>query len=153
MGRPKSFADLSEMPIVTRIPESSRARVKELAKHPGRRTLNALMAEVMHFFLKEKPYGKGLKLRIPKFTVRFDRKTGDAVRTGWRQINIYLPQNLMEDVLKEVDRLRNEEKIPVTLAIFAFSSIFWWLNAVEPEGDESRAYYDYLKKEHGEFRA
>ncbi|MGC8530346.1 MAG: hypothetical protein ACP5OP_09195, partial [Leptospirillia bacterium] len=83
--RRKSFEDLAKRPIVTRVPDSSCSRLKELAKEPSRRSLNALMTEIMDYFLREKHYEKGLKFRIPRFTIRFEN--GNPVRTGWMQFN------------------------------------------------------------------
>ena len=150
MGRRKSFEDLSDQPIVTRVPDSSRSRLKELAKDPSRRSLNALMTEIMTFFLLEKPYEKGLKFRIPRFTIRFEK--GTPVRTGWMQFNVYLTVDLKDRMMVEIERLRTEEKLLVTPANFTFSAIFWWLATVEPEEEESRAYYESLKKIHGEWK-
>jgi hypothetical protein len=150
MGRRKSFEDLAEQPIVTRVPDSSRSRLKELAKAPSRRSLNALMTEIMTYFLQEKPYEKGLKFRIPRFTIRFEN--GNPVRTGWMQFNVYLTADLKDRMMAEIERLRTEEKLLVTPANFTFSAIFWWLAAVEPEGEETRAYYESLKKIHGEWK-
>ena len=150
MGRRKSFENLAEQPIPTRVPELLRTRMRELAKDPSRRTLNALMAEILHYFLLEKPYEKGLRFRIPRFTIRFEN--GAPVRTGWRQINIYLPSDLKDRMTAEIERLRTEERVPVLPANFTFSAIFWWLATVEPEGEETRAYYESLKKEHGEWK-
>lgn len=150
MGRRKSFADLAEQPIVTRVPDSARSRLKELSKFPSRRSLNALMTEIMTYFLKEKPYEKGLKFRIPRFTIRFEN--GNPVRTGWMQFNVYLTVDVKSEMMTEIERLQTEEKLLVTPANFTFSAIFWWLNTVEPEGEESRAYYDYLKKMHGTWK-
>ena len=104
MGRRKSFEDLSDQPIVTRVPDSSRSRLKELAKDPSRRSLNALMTEIMTFFLLEKPYEKGLKFRIPRFTIRFEK--GTPVRTGWMQFNVYLTVDLKDRMMVEIERLR-----------------------------------------------
>ena len=150
MGRRKSFEDLSDQPIVTRVPDSSRSRLKELAKDPSRRSLNALMTEIMTFFLLEKPYEKGLKFRIPRFTIRFEKGTPD--RTGWMQFNVYLTVDLKDRMMVEIERLRTEEKLLLTPANFTFSAIFWWLATVEPEEEESRAYYESLKKTHGEWK-
>ena len=150
MGRRKSFEDLSAQPIVTRVPDSSRSRLKELAKDPSRRSLNALMTEIMTFFLLEKPYEKGLKFRIPRFTIRFEK--GTPVRTGWMQFNVYLTVDLKDRMMVEIERLRTEEKLLLTPANFTFSAIFWWLATVEPEEEESRAYYESLKKTHGEWK-
>ena len=150
MGRRKSFEDLSDQPIVTRVPDSSRSRLKELAKDSSRRSLNALMTEIMTFFLLEKPYEKGLKFRIPRFTIRFEK--GTPVRTGWMQFNVYLTVDLKDRMMVEIERLRTEEKLLLTPANFTFSAIFWWLATVEPEEEESRAYYESLKKTHGEWK-
>ena len=150
MGRRKSFEDLAEQPIVTRVPDSSRSRLKELAKDPSRRSLNALMTEILTYFLLEKPYGKGLKFRIPRFTIRFEN--GNPVRTGWMQFNVFVPADLKDRMKSEIDRLKTEERILLTPANFTFSAIFWWLSVVEPEGDETRAYYEFLKKTHGEWK-
>jgi len=149
MGRRKSFENLAPQPVVTRVQERDRARMKELAREPSRRSLNALMTEIMHYFLLEKPYEKGLKFRIPRFTIRFEN--GTPVRSGWRQLNVYLPVDLKDRMMAEIDRLRTEERLPVLPANFTFSAIFWWLAAVEPEGEETRAYYESLKKVHGEW--
>ena len=145
-----SFDCLPGQPIVTRVPDSSRLRLKELAKDPSRRSLNALMAEIMTYFLQEKPYGKGLKFRIPRFTVRFEH--GTPVRTGWRQFNVYIPDDLKEEVMAEIGRLRTGERIFVTPANYTYSGIFWWLSLVEPEGEETHSYYESLKKLHGEWK-
>ena len=150
MGRRKSLEDLSDKPIVTRVPDSSRSRLKELAKDPSRRSINALMTEIMTLFLLEKPYEKGLKFRIPRFTIRFEK--GHPLRTGWMQFNVYLPVDLKDKMKVEIERLRTEERILLTPANFTFSAIFWWLATVEPEGEETRAYYESLKKAHGEWK-
>jgi len=147
MGRRKSFENLAEQPIVTRVPASSRSRLKELSKSHSRRSLNALMTEIIFYFLLEKPYEKGLKFRIPRFTIRFEN--GTPVRTGWMQLNVYLPVDLKDRMMAEIERLQTEEKIPVLPANFTFSAIFWWLALVEPEESESRTYYESLKKAHG----
>ncbi|MHB8369747.1 MAG: hypothetical protein ACYDBP_08660 [Leptospirales bacterium] len=147
MGRHKSFENLAEQPIVTRVPELLRTRMRELSKDPSRRSLNALMAEILFYFLLEKPYEKGLKFRIPRFTIRFEN--GTPVRSGWRQLNVYLPSDLKDRMTSEINRLRTEEKVPVLPANFTFSAIFWWLTTVEPEEEEIRAYYESLKKAHG----
>ncbi len=149
-GRRKSFEDLSETPVVTYVPDSSRLRLKELAGHPDRRSLNALMTEIMTFFLLEKPYQKGLKFRIPRRTIRIEN--GQPTRTGWRKLNVYLPSPLKDKMLTEIDRIQTEERILVIPANFTFSAIFWWLATVEPEGEETRAYYESLKKIHGEWK-
>ena len=83
MKRQKSFEDLSDQPIMTRVPDSSWSRLKALVKDPSRRSLNALTTEIMTYFLKGKPYEKGLKFRIPRFTIRFEK--GNPVRTEWRR--------------------------------------------------------------------
>jgi hypothetical protein len=147
-GRRKSFEDLSKTPVVTRVPDSSRRRLKELANHPDRKTLNALMTEIMTYFLLEQPYQKGLKFRIPRFTIVIEN--GQPIQTGWKKFNIYLPSPLKDKMIKEIERIRTEERILVTPAHFTFSAIFWWLATVEPEEDEGRAYYGSLKKSHGE---
>ncbi len=149
-GRRKSFDDLSKTPIVTRVLDSSRRRLKELAGHPDRKTLNALMTEIMTYFLLEKPYQKGLKFRIPRFTILIEN--GQPIRTGWKKFNIYLPSPLKDKMIKEIERIRTEERILITPAHFTFSAIFWWLAAVEPEGEQTRAYYESLKKVHGEWK-
>ena len=146
-GRRKSFEDLSETPIVTRVLDSARRRLKELADHPDRRTLNALMTEIMTYFLLEKPYQKGLKFRIPRFTILIEN--GQPIQTGWKKLNVYLSSPLKDKMLAEIERIRSEERLLVTPAHFTFSAIFWWLATVEPEGEESRAYYESLKKVHG----
>jgi len=150
MGRHKSFENLADQPVVTRVQENDRVRMKELAREPSRRSLNALMTEIMFYFLLEKPYEKGLKFRIPRFTIRFEN--GTPVRSGWRQLNVYLPSDLKDRMMAEIERLQTEEKIPVLPANFTFSAIFWWLALVEPEESESRAYYESLKKIHGEWK-
>ncbi|MHB8369213.1 MAG: hypothetical protein ACYDBP_05890 [Leptospirales bacterium] len=150
MGRRKSFENLAEQPIVTRVPDSSRSRLKELAKSPSRRSLNALMTEILFYFLLEKPYEKGLKFRIPRFTIRFEN--GTPIRTGWMQLNVYLPVGLKDRMMAEIERLQTEERVLVLPANFSFSAIFWWLATVEPEGEETRAYYESLKKIHGEWK-
>jgi len=147
MGRHKSFENLADQPVVTRVQENDRVRMKELAREPSRRSLNALMTEIMFYFLLEKPYEKGLKFRIPRFTIRFEN--GTPVRSGWRQLNVYLPSDLKDRMMAEIERLQTEEKIPVLPANFTFSAIFWWLALVEAEGEETRAYYESLKKAHG----
>jgi len=149
-GRRKSFEDLSKTPVVTRVPDSSRRRLKELADHPDRKTLNALMTEIMTYFLLEQPYQKGLKFRIPRFTIVIEN--GQPIQTGWKKFNIYLPSPLKDKMITEIERIRTEERILVTPAHFTFSAIFWWLAAVEPEESESRAYYESLKKAHGEWK-
>ncbi|EQD53009.1 hypothetical protein B1A_12525 [mine drainage metagenome] len=143
MGRRKSFEDLSDQPIVTRVPDSSRSRLKELAKDPSRRSLNALMTEIMTFFLLEKPYEKGLKFRIPRFTIRFEK--GTPVRTAGCS-STFISVDLKDRMTAEIERLRTEERILVPSRELTFSAIFWWLATVEPEEEESRAYYESLKK-------
>ena len=136
MERRKLFKDLSDQPIVPRVPASSRSRLKKLTKVSSRPSLNALMAEIMFYFLQEKPDEKGLKLRIPRFTIRF--KNSKPVRTGWMQCNGYLTA--------KIERLRTEEKILVLPAIF------WSLATVEPKKEESSAYYGSRQKSHGEWK-
>ncbi|OOH77507.1 hypothetical protein [Leptospirillum ferriphilum] len=150
MGRRKSFEDLAERPIVTRVPDSSPSRLKELAKDPSRRSLNALMTKIMTYFLKEKPYKKGLKFRILRFTIQFEN--GNPVRTGWMQFNVYLTADLKDRMMAEIEQFRTEKKLLVTPANFTFSEIFWWLATVKPEREEPRAYYESLKKAHGEWK-
>ena len=149
-GRRKSFEDLSKTPVVTRILDSARLRLKELADHPDRKTLNALMTEIMTYFLLEKPYQKGLKFRIPRFTIVIEN--GQPIQTGWKKLNVYLPSPLKDKMIAETERIRTEERIHITPAHFTFSAIFWWLATVEPEGEETRAYYESLKKIHGEWK-
>ncbi len=149
-GRRKSFEDLSKTPVTTYVQDSSRIRLKELAGHPDRGSLNALMTEIMTYFLLEKPYQKGLKFRIPRRTIRIEN--GQPTRTGWRKLNVYIPSPLKDKMLTEIERLRTEERILVIPANFTFSAIFWWLATVEPEGEKSRAYYESLKKVHGEWK-
>jgi hypothetical protein len=149
-GRRKSFEDLSKTPVVTRVLDSDRRRLKELADQPDRKTLNALMTEIMTYFLLEKPYQKGLKFRIPRFTIVIEN--GQPIQTGWKKLNVYLPSPLKDKMIAETERIRTEERIHITPAHFTFSAIFWWLTLVEPEGEETRTYYDSLKKIHGEWK-
>ena len=122
MGRRKSFEDLAEQSIVTRVPNSFRLRLKELAKFPSRRSLNVIMTEIMTYFLQKKPYEKGLKLWTPRFTTRFEN--GNPVRTGWMQFNVYLTVDLKDRMMAEIERLQTEEKLLVTPSNFTFSAIF-----------------------------
>jgi len=149
-GRRKSFEDLSKTPVVTRVLDSDRRRLKELADQPDRKTLNALMTEIMTYFLLEKPYQKGLRFRIPRFTIVIEN--GQPIQTGWKKLNVYLPSPLKDKMIAETERIRTEERIHITPAHFTFSAIFWWLTLVEPEGEETRTYYDSLKKIHGEWK-
>ena len=152
MGRPKSLENLSKSPVATRITNPFRLRLKELAsRHPDHQTLNALMAEILFYFLKEKPYEKGLKFQIPGSLI--EQKERQPVRTNWNNFNVFLPHDLKEELKEEIKRIHSKGDLSVSSARFVYTAIFWWLNAVEPENsqDQKPNVYPNLQEIHGAF--
>ena len=152
VGRPKSLENLSKSPVATRITDPFRLRLKELTnRHTDNQTLNALLAEILFYFLKEKPYEKELKFQIPGSLI--EQKERQPVRTNWNNFNVFLPHGLKEELKEEIKRIHSAGDLSITSARFVYTAIFWWLNAVEPENNQTQKtnIYNDLKKIHGAF--
>lgn len=127
LGRPRSrFNELKTIP--TRCPEHMYLYLKSL--YPQRwASLTGMYDDMFRQFIAERPWEHGLVWRKPKATLVHVGSLEN--RTGWVQVNIQVDINLSKAAEKVAEALTNEGA-RVSMAMFAYTAIFWWVQYVFP---------------------
>lgn len=127
LGRPQSrFNELKTIP--TRCPEHMYLYLKSL--YPQRwASLTGMYDDMFKQFIAERPWEHGLVWRKPKAT---SVHVGAAEnRTGWVQVNVQIDIDLSKEAQKVAAAL-TAEGMRVSMAMFAYTAIFWWVQFVYP---------------------
>lgn len=119
LGRPRTrFNELKTIP--TRCPEHMYLYLKGL--YPRRwASLTAMYDDMLKQFVEERPWEHGLKWKKPQTTLV--RVGGQENRTGWIQVNIQVDIGLA----KSVEKIAHMQDPRVSMAMFAYTAIFWWI--------------------------
>ncbi len=131
MSRPKNPNKPKMRVAVTRVPRETQIYLKVISNMGRYRTLKVMHTKMLLAFIREEPWKKvGLEWRETKNVVV--RTTGPDGKggfepTGWDQINIELP----EDVVDDLESLAIANGVSVASALY--TAIYWWTNYVNPK--------------------
>jgi hypothetical protein len=115
-GRPRIERDQPLALMQTRVPEAMRDYLKAVAAYRYKTLMN--MHDVLfRQFMQERPFEKGLHFRKPR--------TADGT-TGWCQMNLLLPEDLVELLKAEA------ETLGISLATYLFTALYWWATYMHP---------------------
>jgi len=122
VGRPRTrVAPLVTLP--TRCPEALHRYLKTI--YPFEHSsLTAYYEHILLEFISQRPWEHGLCWRKPRVRVVV---VGDGVgSTGWAQVNVQVPKEMADDILKHVKTLG------VSRAAFLYTALFWWAMYMKP---------------------
>lgn len=121
-GRPQSrFNTLKVVQTRVPVPMYRYCKMVQALKYES---LTVMFEDMVGRFRAEKPWEHGLHWRKPKAAVTYHE---DSVgKTGWRQINIHLDEN----VKNEVELLCRS--LDISMATFCYTGIYWWIEYVYP---------------------
>ncbi|ACT52123.1 hypothetical protein [Methylovorus glucosotrophus] len=123
VGRPRSRLE-SLAVIQTRIPEPMYryCKVVQSIRYPS---LTEMFEDMLIRFDTERPWEHGLLWRQPKSAISYH--DADAMRTGWKQININLKKDLKSKIITTCKTLN------ISMSAYSYTALYWWIQYVYPQ--------------------
>lgn len=116
----------------TRVQPSERQALKEIVNEGTYENLEDLLEDATFQFLTTKPYLTGTGFLQPPAPVVSIRHTDTLVRTGWRQINIFLNKDLAKTVRMELAKIATYGRRKISISSYLYTALTWYLQTHAP---------------------
>lgn len=112
----------------SRINEEIRKKIRHFVDEEGLYTnIEDFLEDSTYRFFTEKPYVHGITFMFPRTAIAHIRKSDIGLRTGWRQINFLLNEDLAHAVKAEVEKLRTYNR-SISMSSYLFTGLVWYLD-------------------------